>query len=72
METPPKLNRLLLLLIHQVGFYESIQFAVHDRAYIAYFVVGAVVFYHFVRVKYIAAYLAAPFYLFLFAVGGIS
>ena len=53
----------------QIGLDKGIQVAVKDRIHIAYLVVGAVVLNHFIRVKNVAPYLAAPFYFFLAGVG---
>src|SRR5438093_325240 len=49
-------------LHHQIGFNKPIQFSIHYGLHIAHFVVGAVVFYHFVGMEHIAADLRAPFY----------
>ena len=57
-------NGLLSTELHEVGFDEVVDFAVHDAGDVASLVVGAVVFDAAV-VHNVAAYLAAPFNLFL-------
>ena len=60
----PSKRRLYLLLLDgrkfQVFVDKSVQIAVHNRLYVACFVVGAMVFDHCVRAENVAANLASP------------
>ena len=61
----------LFFKTHHVCLDEIIYLAIHYRAYVTYFVIGTVVFYHLIWVEHVRTYLRTPLNFFRAAVAGV-